>query len=110
MGSGKKSLAQKIVEETFEIIQQRTDSNPLEVFEKAIKNVSPLVEVKARRVGGFTYQIPMEVSEFRGTNLALSWVLKAARARAGRTIAIRLANEIIEASTGTGGSIRKREE
>ena len=108
--SGKKSLAQKIVEETFEIIQQRTDSNPLEVFEKAIKNVSPLVEVKARRVGGSTYQIPMEVSEFRGTNLALSWVLKAARARAGRTIAIRLANEIIEASTGTGGSIRKREE
>lgn len=83
--SGKKSLAQKIVEETFEIIQQRTDSNPLEVFEKAIKNVSPLVEVKARRVGGSTYQIPMEVSEFRGTNLALSWVLKAARARAGRT-------------------------
>jgi small subunit ribosomal protein S7 len=108
--SGKKSLAQKIVEETFEIIQQRTDSNPLEVFEKAIKNVSPLVEVKARRVGGSTYQIPMEVSEFRGTNLALSWVLKSARARAGRTIAIRLANEIIEASTGTGGSIRKREE
>jgi small subunit ribosomal protein S7 len=108
--SGKKNLAQKIVEETFEIIQQRTNMPPLEVFEKAIKNVSPLVEVKARRVGGSTYQIPMEVSEFRGTNLALSWVLKAARQRAGRTISIRLASEIIEASTGTGASIRKREE
>ena len=108
--SGKKNLAQKIVEETFEIIQQRTNMPPLEVFEKAIKNVSPLVEVKARRVGGSTYQIPMEVSEFRGTNLALSWVLKAARQRAGRNIAIRLASEIIEASTGTGASIRKREE
>jgi len=108
--SGKKNLAQKIVEETFEIIKQRTSSNPLEVFEKAINNVSPLVEVKARRVGGSTYQIPIEVSEFRGTNLALSWVLKSARQRAGKTIAIRLANEIMEASSGTGASIRKREE
>ena len=109
--SGKKNLAQKIVEETFEIIQQRTNNhNPLEVFEKAIKNVSPLVEVKARRVGGSTYQIPMEVSELRGINLAFSWVLKSAHKRAGRTITIRLANEIIEASIGTGTSIRKREE
>jgi small subunit ribosomal protein S7 len=108
--SGKKNLAQKIVEETFEIIKQRTDSNPLEVFEKAINNVSPLVEVKARRVGGSTYQIPIEVSEFRGTNLALSWILKSARQRAGRTIAIRLSNEIMEAASGTGASIRKREE
>jgi small subunit ribosomal protein S7 len=108
--SGKKTLAQKIVDETFGIIEERTGKKPLVIFEKAIKNTSPVVEVKATRVGGSTYQIPMEVSSFRATNLALSWLVKFAKTRSGRTMAIKLASELIDASNGLGNSIRKKEE
>ena len=90
--SGKKSLADSIILETFALIQEKTDSDPLQVFEKAIQNITPLVEVKARRIGGSTYQVPLEVSRYRGTNLALRWLIAAAKARAGRTISIKLAS------------------
>jgi len=86
------------------------DVDPIEIFEKAIKNVTPLVEVKARRFGGATYQVPMEVTSFRGTNLALRWVVKAARNRTGKTIALKLANELMDASKSSGDAIRKRQD
>ncbi|CAM9109292.1 unnamed protein product [Chrysoparadoxa australica] len=108
--SGKKTTAQKICKEAFDIIKQRTNEDPLKVFEKAIKNISPAVEVKATRIGGSTYQVPVEVSTFRATNLSLRWLVKFARARSGRTIAIKLANEIIDASNNLGSAMRKREE
>ena len=108
--SGKKTLAQKIVNDTFEIIKTRTNLNPLNVFEKAVKNTSPLIEVKARRVGGSTYQVPIEVTSFRATNLSLRWLIKYASERTGRTMAMKLANEIIDASNETGSTIKKKEE
>ena len=108
--SGKKSLADSIILETFALVQEKTDSDPLQVFEKAIQNITPLVEVKARRIGGSTYQVPLEVSRYRGTNLALRWLIAAAKARAGRTISIKLASEIIDASNKVGNAMRKREE
>ena len=108
--NGKKRLANSIVLETFAIIQERTSNEPLEVFEKAVKNVIPKVEVKARRVGGSTYQVPLSVSNYRGTTLALRWIIKAAKDRAGRTTSLKLASEIIDASNGVGNAIRKREE
>jgi small subunit ribosomal protein S7 len=92
------------------LIQEKTDSDPLQVFEKAIQNITPLVEVKARRIGGSTYQVPLEVSRYRGTSLALRWLIAAAKARAGRTISIKLASEIIDASNNVGNAMRKREE
>ena len=100
--SGKKNLAQKIVYEAFEIIKSRTNQDPLEIFEKAVKNASPLVEVKARRVGGSTYQVPIEVNGFRATNLSLRWIITYARERTGRTMAMKLANELIDASNEVG--------
>ena len=108
--SGKKSLADSIILETFALIQEKTNLDPLQVFEKAIQNITPLVEVKARRIGGSTYQVPLEVSLYRGTNLALRWLIAAAKARAGRTISIKLASEIIDASNNVGNAMRKREE
>ena len=108
--SGKKNLAQKIVNEAFEIIKSRTNQDPLDIFEKAVKNASPLVEVKARRVGGSTYQVPIEVNGFRATNLSLRWIIKYARERTGRTMAMKLANEIIDASNETGSTIKKKED
>src|SRR6476646_3236710 len=108
--NGKKTLAQKIVQETFETIKQRTNEDPLSIFEKAVKNASPLVEVKATRMGGSTYQVPIEVSGFRATNLSLRWLVRYARERAGRKIAIKLANELIDGSKGLGNAIRKKEE
>ena len=106
----KKTLSNSIIAETFALIQERTDTDPVQIFETAIKKASPLVEVKARRIGGSTYQVPLEVSRYRGTNLALRWIIKAAKDRSGRTISIKLANEIIDASNGIGNAIRKREE
>ena len=108
--SGKKTTAKKIVYEAFEIIRKKTNEDPLKIFETAIKNASPVVEVKARRIGGSTYQVPLEVSRYRGTNLALRWLIAAAKARAGRTISIKLASEIIDASNNVGNAMRKREE
>jgi small subunit ribosomal protein S7 len=108
--SGKKTLANKIVTETFALVAEKTDEDPIQVFEKAIKNITPLVEVKARRIGGSTYQVPLEVSRYRGTTLALRWLIKAASDRSGRTTSLKLASEIMDASSGVGNAVRKREE
>lgn len=110
MKSGKNSLASRIVYDAFTTIGERTGNEPLEVFEQAIKNLTPLVEVKARRVGGATYQVPMEVKPGRGTTLALRWLIHFARTRGGRTMSGRLANEIMDAANETGAAIKKREE
>lgn len=108
--SGKKTIAKTIVYQTFDIIKKKTNENPLNVFEKAIRNASPIVEVKARRVGGSTYQVPIEVSGFRATNLALRWIIRYADQRAGRSMAIKLANEIIDTANDIGNTIKKKEE
>lgn len=110
MGSGKKSLASRIIYDALKIIEERTGSEPLELFEKAVRNTTPLVEVKARRVGGATYQVPMEVRSERGTSLALRWLIQFARSRGGKTMAMKLANELMDAANETGSAIRKREE
>jgi len=107
---GKKTLAHNIVCDALNIIAYRLVEDPIEIFEKAIKNVTPLVEVKARRFGGATYQVPMEVTTFRGTNLAVRWIVKASRNRPGKTIALKLANELIDASKNSGDAIRKKQE
>ena len=110
MRHGKKSVALNIVYDAFKAIEERTDSDALELFEKAVRNVTPLVEVKARRVGGATYQVPMEVRSDRGTTLALRWLVQYSRSRGGKTMAMKLANELMDAANETGSAIRKREE
>ena len=107
---GKKTLAQNIVCDAIDIIAYKTESDPIEVFEQAVKNVTPLVEVKARRFGGATYQVPMEVTSFRGTNLALRWIVKASRSRTGKTIALKLAAELMDASKNSGDAMRKKQD
>ena len=108
--SGKKSLAQKIVYSALEIISSKTEENPVLVLEKAVKNVTPQVEVKARRVGGSTYQVPIEIRAYRGTNVSLKWITEFARARAGKSMAVKLSNELLDAAKETGNSIRKKEQ
>jgi len=108
--SGKKTLAQKIVNESFDIIKSKTNEDPLIIFEKAIRNASPIVEVKARRIGGSTYQVPIEVNSLRSTNLALRWIITYSRQRIGRTISIKLASEIIDTANNIGNTIKKKEE
>ena len=110
MRQGKKSLASRIVYGAMKLIEERTGGDPLELFEKAIRNATPLVEVKARRVGGATYQVPMEVRSERGIALALRWLIRASRQRGGRTMEMKLANELMDAANETGNTIRKREE
>lgn len=110
MKRGKKSVATTLVYDAFELIEERTKKNPLEVFEQAIKNVSPVMEVKPRRVGGATYQVPMEVPGHRRFALATRWILAAAKARSGKTFAEKLAGELMDAANNTGSSIRRREE
>ena len=110
MTDGKKSVAEKIIYGAFDEISKKSDKEPIEVFEKAVKNVTPLVEVKARRFGGATYQVPMEVTSFRGSNLALRWIVKASRKRTGKTIALKLAAELMDASKSSGDAIRKKQE
>ena len=108
ISNGKKALAQKLIQESFTLIQYKTNLNPIEIFEKAVKQVTPSVEVKSRRIGGANYQVPMEVKAFRGTNLALRWIIQAAERRQGKTFSINLANEIIDASNGSGDSNKKK--
>ena len=108
--SGKKNLAQNIVNGAFDIIKSKTNEDPLVIFEKAIRNASPVVEVKARRIGGSTYQVPIEVSSFRATNLALRWIIQYSRQRVGRTMSIKLASEIIDTANDIGNTIKKKEE
>jgi small subunit ribosomal protein S7 len=108
--SGKKSLAQKIVYNALDIISKKTDENPVLILEKAVKNVTPQVEVKSRRVGGSTYQVPVEIRAYRGTNVSLKWITEFARARSGKSMAIKLSNEIIDAAKETGNSVRRKEQ
>nr|pir ribosomal protein S7 - Synechococcus sp. (PCC 6301) [Synechococcus sp.]CAA35494.1 rps7 [Synechococcus elongatus PCC 6301] len=110
MDSGKKSLAFRILYSAFDLIQERTGNDPLELFEQAVRNATPLVEVRARRVGGATYQVPMEVRSERGTAMALRWLVQYSRQRPGKSMAIKLANELMDAANETGSSVRKREE
>jgi small subunit ribosomal protein S7 len=110
MRKGKKSVATTLVYNSFDMIEDRTKKNPLEVFEQALRNVSPVMEVKPRRVGGATYQVPMEVSSDRRFALATRWILAAARTRSGKSFAEKLAGELIDASNNGGSAIRKREE
>jgi small subunit ribosomal protein S7 len=107
---GKKSLAIGLIYDAMDLIKERTGKNALEVFEGALKNVSPVMEVRPRRVGGATYQVPMEVSSSRRTTLAIRWLLSAARERAGKSFPDKLASELIDASNETGSAIRKRDE
>lgn len=107
---GKKSVATSLVYDAFDLIQERTKRNPLEVFEQAIKNVSPMLEVKPRRVGGATYQIPMEVPPYRRFALAARWLLQGAVARSGKSFSEKLAGELMDAANNTGTAIRKKDE
>ncbi|MDX1976240.1 MAG: 30S ribosomal protein S7 [Pseudanabaenaceae cyanobacterium bins.68] len=110
MSRGKYSLSSRIVYKALNILEERTGTPPMEIFDRAIRNATPLVEVKARRVGGATYQVPMEVRSDRGVALALRWLVQYSRQRPGRGMASKLANELIDASNETGGTVRKREE
>lgn len=110
MLDGKKGVAQKIVYEAFAKVESKTNENPLTVFEAALENVMPLLEVKARRVGGATYQVPMEVRSERRTTLGLRWLVTYARTRSEKTMSERLANEIMDAKNGTGGAFKRKEE
>jgi len=110
MKRGKKSTAEKIFYGAMDVIEQRGDESPIEVFKKAIDNVKPVVEVKSRRVGGATYQVPTEVRPNRRQALAFRWVLSFARERPGKSMAEKLANELMDAAKGEGGAMRRREE
>ena len=110
MLDGKKGVAQKIVYGAFEIVGQKSGKDPLEVFEAAMENIMPVLEVKARRMGGATYQVPMEVRPDRRQTLGLRWITKYSRDRSERTMAARLAGEIIDAMNNTGSSVKKRED
>ncbi|HET6822946.1 MAG TPA: 30S ribosomal protein S7 [Anaerolineales bacterium] len=107
---GKKSVALGLVYDAMDLIKERTQKSPIEVFETALKNVSPVMEVRPRRVGGATYQVPMEVSADRRTTLAIRWILSAARDRSGKSFPDKLAGELIDAFNETGSAIRKRDE
>ena len=110
MQDGKKGTAQKIINEAFDIIEKTTKTSPVEVFNKALENIRPALEVKSRRVGGSTYQVPIEVSEARSQALALRWLVNYAKLRNGKGMAINLANEIMDAANETGGAVKKRED
>jgi len=107
---GKKSVAAGLVYDAMDLIKERTEKNPMEVFDTALKNVGPVMEVRPRRVGGATYQVPMEVSSDRRTTLAIRWILSSARERSGKSFPDKLASELIDASNETGSAIRKRDE
>ena len=110
MVDGKKGVSQKIVYGAFEIIQEKTGKDPLETFEQAMENIMPLLEVKARRVGGATYQVPMEVRPERRQTLGLRWLTNYARLRSEKTMEERLAGEILDAINGVGGAAKKRDD
>lgn len=108
--SGKKSIAQAIVYNSLEIISEKTEENPVLVLEKAVKNVTPQVEVKSRRVGGSTFQVPIEIRAYRGTNIALQWIKESAKGRSGKSMSFKLANEILDAVKDNGNAIKKKEQ
>jgi small subunit ribosomal protein S7 len=110
MKRGKKSTAVGILYQAFDIIQARAKRDPLEVFESALRNAAPLLEVKPRRVGGATYQVPVEVGSDRRVSLAMRWILTATLSRSGKSMAEKLAGELMDASNNTGSAIKRREE
>jgi len=109
MWDGKKSTAQRVIYDAFEIIRGRMDKDPVEVFTQAVSNVKPQIQVRSKRVGGATYQVPMEVSRRRAQMLAIRWILQSARGKKGRPIARALADELIAAFNGEGGAMTTRE-
>ena len=110
MLDGKKGTAQTILYKAFDIIKERTNEDPMNIFEKAMENIKPALEFKSRRVGGSNYQVPIEVSPARSQALAIRWLVKYARERGGKGMAENLASELIDASNGTGGAVKKRED
>jgi small subunit ribosomal protein S7 len=110
MERGKKSLAERIVYTALDHIEKRAGRSAIEVFERAVQNATPLLEVRPRRVGGATYQVPMEIPAHRRLSLAIRWLIQSARRRHGPTMAVKLAEELIDASQGQGATIRRREE
>ena len=108
--NGKKSVAMRLIYDAFAIIEQRTKKPALEVFEAAVKNATPLIEVRPRRVGGATYQVPMEVRPERRMSLALRWLVQSARQRSGKSMAEKLAAELMDASAGQGASVKKKDD
>ena len=107
---GKKSAALTLIYDAMDLVKERTEKNPMEIFDGALKNVGPVMEVRPRRVGGATYQVPMEVSADRRTTLAIRWILSAAHERSGKSFPDKLASELIDAFNETGAAIRKRDE
>ena len=110
MQDGKKGTAQRILYEAFDIIKEKTGKEPMDVYNEALENVKPALEVKSRRVGGSNYQVPLEVSDERSQALALRWIVNYAKLRNGKGMAINLANEIMDAAQNTGGAVKKRED
>lgn len=110
MKNGKRSVAEKVFYKTFDIIHEKTKKGGLNVFEQAIKNVSPLLELKSRRIGGANYQVPIPVSGERRQTLAMRWILKACRAKKGKNMSVKLADELIDAANKTGAAMKKRED
>ncbi len=110
MQDGKKGTAQRILYEAFDIIKEKTGKEPMDVYNEALENVKPALEVKSRRVGGSNYQVPLEVSDERSQALALRWIVNYAKLRNGKGMAVNLANEIMDAANGTGGAVKKRED
>lgn len=110
MRDGKKNVARKIVYQAFELIEERTGESGLDVFRNALQNSTPVVEVKSRRVGGATYQVPVEVRQERGTALGMRWLIRAARSRNDKSMSLRLSRELIDASKNEGGAVRKKDE
>jgi small subunit ribosomal protein S7 len=110
MIKGKKSTATRLLYDALDLVEERTGKDPLETFDAALKNVSPMMEVRPRRVGGATYQVPMEVEPSRRKNLAMRWIITASRARPGKSYAEKLANELMDAATNAGAAFRRREE
>ena len=107
---GKKRLAKRIVYKALEFIEFRTNQNPILILEKALRNISPRVQLKAKRIGGATYQVPTLVSKFNSTNSSIRWLVEYSRKRAGKGMSLKLANELLEASKGLGNTIKKKEE
>ena len=110
MLDGKKGTAEKIIYEAFEMIKEKSGKNPVEVFEAAMENIMPLLEVKSRRVGGSNYQVPVEVRDERRLTLGLRWLVQYSKSRSGRGMANKLASEIMDAANGVGGAVKKRED
>lgn len=110
MRDGKKGVARKILYQAFEIIEEKTGEEPIEVFKSALSNATPVVEVKSRRVGGATYQVPIEVRQARGTALGMRWIIKASTQRNDKSMALRLGRELMDAAKNEGGAVRKKDE